>query len=606
MSDTLELNCWILGDGPSPQNVFTVEIQARKTVSILRDTIKKKKKKRFYCIDAEELELWQVNINSNDLHLLDTIRDEGSIKGGVRLNPTVRLCKVFEDGLEDERVHIIVGFSAVPRGGSVMEDPTDVVVRLNTASQHIPLEEFKNILQLGTTGPNPSTAAKSTQYRQIQGGPRLLAKIYDGRFAEHNLADTHVLPIQLFNPAFAYFSSKAFDPTYDVPDETLNYVQDLMHRFATIHSNEDARKLHLTSLLEKVIGAPFICTCTRDGKCIPDASVLASHQHTPICLIVNEEKNEIGDGGSDPAVQASFSFLRISSHQESELHLRCNCPAFLLVHAGPWLAVLGAVLTEKCVVQRLTDFIWIPAHSAIDRGQCLRVARVMHALRESVVQLKDWYDGVFKHQEPLYDLSRPVRHSRFFPTPDTYICDGNPVRFSYQEPLESYPSCVTYLAKTAGADPINVVVKFVCEYGEDVHKVMAEAGFAPKLLYYGPINITSHMPSYGTLRMVVMEYVDGTTAYSSSKLPENYHHDLTKAINYCHAQGFVFGDLRKPNVMITKDDKVQLIDFDWAGREGEVRYPISISRGIDWPEGVRGNGHILKKHDRDMLLHYRN
>lgn len=100
-----------------------------------------------------------------------------------------------------------------------------------------------------------------------------------------------------------------------MPDETLDHVQDLMSRFATIHSNEEARRLNLTSLLEKVIGAPFIRAHTRDGKCIPDASVLASNQHTSICLIVNEEKNEIGDGGSDPAVQASFSFLRISSQQ---------------------------------------------------------------------------------------------------------------------------------------------------------------------------------------------------------------------------------------------------------------------------------------------------
>lgn len=277
-----------------------------------------------------------------------------------------------------------------------------------------------------------------------------------------------------------------------------------------------------------------------------------------------------------------------------------------MAHAGPWLTVLGAVLTEKCIVQRLTDLIWIPAHSTIDPDQCLRVARIMHALRESVTQLRDWYDNIFKRQEPLYDISRPVRHSRFFPTPDTYMCNGNPVRFTYQEPLESHPSCVTYLAKTVAAEPINVVVKFVSKYGDDVHSAMAAAGFAPKLLYYGPINIASHMPSYGRLRMVVMEYVDGTTAYSALKLPENFHQDLTKAIDYCHTKGFVFGDLRKPNIMITQGSKVQLIDFDWAGREGEVRYPISISPSIAWPKGVRGNGYILKQHDLEMLLHYRN
>jgi serine/threonine protein kinase len=67
------------------------------------------------------------------------------------------------------------------------------------------------------------------------------------------------------------------------------------------------------------------------------------------------------------------------------------------------------------------------------------------------------------------------------------------------------------------------------------------------------------MPSYGGLpAMAVMEYVDGMTAHSALQLPPSFHLELTKAIEYCHGKGFVFCDLRKPNVMITKDGKVQL------------------------------------------------
>ncbi|KAG0697260.1 hypothetical protein DFH29DRAFT_946970 [Suillus ampliporus] len=110
---------------------------------------------------------------------------------------------------------------------------------------------------------------------------------------------------------------------------------------------------------------------------------------------------------------------------------------------------------------------------------------------------------------------------------------------------------------------------------------MAEAGFAPKLLYYGKIDVVKGIPSYGGLRMVVMEYVDGMTAHSALQLPPSFHQELMKVIEYCHDKGFVFGDLRKPNVMITKDGKVQLIDFDWAGREGKVAYPVPISSAIE-------------------------
>lgn len=45
----------------------------------------------------------------------------------------------------------------------------------------------------------------------------------------------------------------------------------------------------------------------------------------------------------------------------------------------------------------------------------------------------------------------------------------------------------------------------------------------------------------------------------------------------------------------------QLINFDWAGKEGEVKYPVSISSSIDWPAGVKGLAHIRKEHDLVML-----
>ncbi|KAG2052546.1 hypothetical protein BDR06DRAFT_515094 [Suillus hirtellus] len=350
---------------------------------------------------------------------------------------------------------------------------------------------------------------------------------------------------------------------------------------------------------------PAGMTVNRHGGYIHNAVAVHVHGDIPIHLVVVEEKNEVGDGGSDPSVQASFSFVHLTrDSQYTELRSKCNCPTFLVAHAGPWLAVLGAVFTDKYIVQRLTDFIWIPARSALDDDQFLRIGRVLYALRKSVAQLRDWYDNVLECGEPPYDASRPTVHSRFYPTPNTYLRDEIPVQFKYEWPLERDASCATYLAKTQEDNPIDVVVKFATRYGEDVHKVMAEAGFAPKLLYYGKIDVVQGMPSYGGLRMVVMEYVDGTTACSSLRLPRSFHQELEDAIKYCHGKGFVFGDLRKPNIMITKDGKVQLIDFDWAGRKGEVKYPVSTSPAINWPKGAQGLGPILEEHDRDMLVRY--
>ena len=161
-----------------------------------------------------------------------------------------------------------------------------------------------------------------------------------------------------------------------------------------------------------------------------------------------------------------------------------------------------------------------------------------------------------------------------------------------------------YRAKTVGDNPKDIVVKFVTSYGVDTHWEMALASLAPKLLYYGQIDVEWGVLSYGDLHMVVMEHVDGLTlnkALELGKVPQNFQSNLCKVFQHLHDAGYVYGDLRQPNVMITREGKVQLIDFDWAGRDGKVKYPIAILTSIDWPAGVQGLTFIHKEHDNAML-----
>ena len=266
---------------------------------------------------------------------------------------------------------------------------------------------------------------------------------------------------------------------------------------------------------------------------------------------------------------------------------------------------MGGIITTNCVVQRLTDFLWVPAHSTHDDDQCRRIARVLHALRESIERLDSWYESV-EYVKPL-DPSAPAIHPRFFPSPNAYRHDDALVKFAYQAPLERNVSCVTYLAKTIEASPRYIVVKFVTSYGVDAHRNMASAGFAPQLLYCGNIDVDAGMPSYGDLRMVVMEYVKGLTFEEASKQETvftRFKADLRRAFEQLHGAGYVFGDLRQPNVIVIPEgttSTAQLIDFDWAGKAGEVKYPVFISSSIDWPAGVQGLAPIQKEHDLAML-----
>ena len=88
------------------------------------------------------------------------------------------------------------------------------------------------------------------------------------------------------------------------------------------------------------------------------------------------------------------------------------------------------------------------------------------------------------------------------------------------------------------------------------------------------MNKVQNNPTYRqAISMVVMDYVDGDTfgeakTKVSKNLVETVRSTVQKALNLLHSHGLVFGDLRPLNVMITKDGKVKLIDFNWAGEEG--------------------------------------
>ncbi|KAI6126839.1 hypothetical protein F5141DRAFT_1248665 [Pisolithus sp. B1] len=135
---------------------------------------------------------------------------------------------------------------------------------------------------------------------------------------------------------------------------------------------------------------------------------------------------------------------------------------------------------------------------------------------------------------------------------------------------------------------------------------MADAGFAPKLRYFGPVSIGDNAVTYGKLKMAVMDYVEGLMlcdALEQQEVPANFLAHLHQAVAHFHGAGFVFGDLREPNIMVTPDDEVtvRLIDFDWAGKDGEVLYPITISPDIPWLEGVAELMPIEKRHDLSNL-----
>jgi serine/threonine protein kinase len=271
------------------------------------------------------------------------------------------------------------------------------------------------------------------------------------------------------------------------------------------------------------------------------------------------------------------------------------------------MCILGAVFVDHVVIQELTDFIWIGGQPYND-NKLKSVTRVLAALGKGITELEKFYKELSIHA--------PQDSQRFFPFIRQYPVGDRIVRFSYQAYLvqktAESPSKAIFLATTeiedGGDSRREIVVKFVQRYNPEAHRLLAIVGRAPELLYCSKED--PHPPELAGLIMVVMGYVSGQTAhqkYCNQHLPRPIFEQVEEAISILHAKNIVFADLRHPNIMITKDERVLLIDFDWCGVHEEDTYPVSLNdarnttNSINWHPDVKRGGRMAKEHDTFRL-----
>lgn len=251
------------------------------------------------------------------------------------------------------------------------------------------------------------------------------------------------------------------------------------------------------------------------------------------------------------------------------------------------MCILGAVFVEDVVVQPLTEFIWTgnPANDGLKS-----VARCFNALCSGIQTLQTFYSEL--------KLTRMPNGQRMFPFPCSYLDSQNhTVDFQYTGRLSD--TKLVYLAKNKANGEI-LCVKFVQQYNVTAHKLLAKIALAPQLLHCSEV-------ANGQFRMVVMDFVEGETAYerfgATQKVADPIVEQVKRAIDELHQNPLVFGDLRRPNVVIMKDGKAKLVDFDWCGEDGKGRYPPTLNdpSSINWHADVKRDGIMSKVHDEHMI-----
>ena len=286
-----------------------------------------------------------------------------------------------------------------------------------------------------------------------------------------------------------------------------------------------------------------------------------------------------------------------------ELLNACFAPSFIISLAGPNICICGTIFLGSPIVQRLTDYIWLANSRIIDDENVLRIARILWALKNALHRLRQYYA----------ELTQPANvKMRFYPLATKYKDGARTVSFEYLDFLRGPgEACVTFLAREVDAPARKVVVKFVERYGEAAHRHLAAAGLAPTLLYYGDIWLSGpEQQGCGTRKMVVMKYIEGKTAAGYREIPNGVQAAVRRAVQllHTHTPPLVHGDIRLPNIIIADgaegeslEDRIKIVDFDWAGTAGEVRYPFNLSSKIRWPTGVADHALILPAHDIEMV-----
>ncbi|EPT01652.1 hypothetical protein FOMPIDRAFT_1015721 [Fomitopsis schrenkii] len=197
--------------------------------------------------------------------------------------------------------------------------------------------------------------------------------------------------------------------------------------------------------------------------------------------------------------------------------------------------------------------------------------RLFRALRICIQELNEYYSGLVKSMEPpphIQDTSR-MNAPRF-------------TRFK----LGEAEVVLEYKRRLVLEDVTKAVFVADAKSGSE----------APRLHY------CKFEPSIA-MWVVVTDYVEGQEVKGFLMNPAHIA-SLRAAVTKLHEHGLVFGDLRRPNVLLV-EDRVVVVDFDWWGKAGEAQYPsdVLLSESINWHSGV-GRGKFIAT-ERDEHFFYR-
>ncbi|KAH9162832.1 hypothetical protein EDB89DRAFT_2234529 [Lactarius sanguifluus] len=453
----------------------------------------------------------------------------------------------------------------------------------------------RKAIENANKAPPPSSVSKNVKIFKAE---QVKRPIYNGRPAGRRGP-----PVTIYHKAFAELKDALRDLTKVVDKAEEQRVDDTAKLFIAatdIYETEAERCKAVIPLLERLLDIAFIEKPKLGKDFEPDAIVTQAIKdvtYGAMTAVIGyvEFKNEFGIGG-DGGVQNALGLRKhLALEGYKEIRNACCCPCITVSVAGPYISIGGAILADVFTFESFTSYLYLGGQPYTQES-IIGTARIFAAVAQAFLSLKRFYQDLELKDSPhLY---------RLFPSP-TYLADKIPQskltfssRFEYEGRMSD--DYLRSLFRATYGDR-EVLVKFCQQYHGDAHHLVAVAHYAPKLFFCERIR--------GGITMVIMELIAGQDAYyrfTNVDLPSSILDDVKSALAVLHDSGLVFGDLRRPNIVIdTKGDRDRalLIDFEWVGRDGQARYPALLNNSgeIKWPTGVAPHGIMQKEHDIEMI-----
>ncbi|KAL0228559.1 hypothetical protein RCL1_004702 [Eukaryota sp. TZLM3-RCL] len=260
---------------------------------------------------------------------------------------------------------------------------------------------------------------------------------------------------------------------------------------------------------------------------------------------------------SDPMFQCAAYAVRYLSN--NPIFLAIGAPSLLLLIDGTHIHCYSIARTcyaphlanSKFTVSLITDFDFSRSYDSMWKQFCsffVGLRKAVLDLWQHVLKMMSSIGSV--HREPRLPLFEDCEIKRFTSHHSANLFDA---------------TCI---------DPIDrFLVKFVQgNYGKVVQDFLHEAGFAPKCL---------RVEKCGDWNIVFMKNLDSVRHVSQLNPNDllDVRPQLQKILDLLADSSLVHGDFRASNLMVVNENsnlRVKVVDFDHAGIEGTVTYPLDI------------------------------